>query len=68
MPMSSNKRNSNPQVTIQDLYPELTPAEQSEAAYYLGRYFEVVRGIFERVQNLTDQNEPLTMEMHESNL
>jgi RIO-like serine/threonine protein kinase len=39
-------------VSIIDLYPELTQEQQEQAAYYLGRYLEVVRGIFERISNL----------------
>jgi hypothetical protein len=61
--MPSNKRGSEPLITVQDLYPELSPEQQQEAAYYLGRYVEVVRGIFERTRNLTDQGTPPTMGM-----
>ena len=35
------------------LYPELTPEQQREAAYYLGRYLEVICRIHERTKNLT---------------
>jgi RIO-like serine/threonine protein kinase len=41
-------------VSIIDLYPELTQEQQELAAYYLGRYLEVVRGIFERTSNLKE--------------
>ena len=54
---------SEPKITIQDLYPDLSPEQQQEAAYYLGRYLEIVRGIFERTQNLTGQDKPSTMRM-----
>lgn len=40
-------------ITIETLYPNLTPEQQAEAEYYLSRYIEVIRGIFERNQNLT---------------
>lgn len=59
--MPPNKRQSEPEITIQDLYPELSPEQQAEAVYYLDRYIEVVRGIFERVENLTDPDQPPTM-------
>ena len=39
-------------VRIIDLYPELTQEQQEQAAYYLSRYLEVVRGIFDRISNL----------------
>lgn len=41
-------------ISIGDLYPQLTEEQQSEAEYYLARYLEVIRGIFERNQNLTE--------------
>jgi hypothetical protein len=61
--MPSRKTESESPITIQDLYPELSPEQQQEAAYYLGRYLEIVRGIFERMQNLTDQSKLSTMRM-----
>ena len=63
MSMPAKRRDSEPPITIQDLYPELSPEQQAEAAYYLGRYLEIVRGIFERTQNLTGQDEHSTMRM-----
>ena len=49
------------EITIEQLYPDLTPDEQQEAAYWLGRYLTVIRRIFERLQceqtqNLTDSS------------
>lgn len=44
----------NQPITIEALYPNLTAKEQAEAAYYLSRYLEVIKGIFERNQNLTE--------------
>lgn len=41
------------QLTIADLYPDLTPEQQAEAEFYLNRYIAIVRRIFERTQNLT---------------
>jgi RIO-like serine/threonine protein kinase len=41
-----------PKVSITDLYPKFTKEQQEQAAYYLARYLEVVRDIFERISNL----------------
>lgn len=35
-------------VTIETLYPDLTPEEQREAEYFLTRYVKVIRRIFEK--------------------
>lgn len=43
-------------LTIADLYPELTEAEQAEAEENLKRYLQVIWRIFERNQNLTEKN------------
>jgi hypothetical protein len=59
--MPSNKTEPETPITIQDLYPELSPEQQREAAYYLERYLEIVRRIFERTQNLTSEGKPHTM-------
>lgn len=59
--MSSRK--TEPKITIEDLYPELAPEQQQEAAYYLGRYLEIVRRIFERTHNLTGPEKLSTMRM-----
>jgi hypothetical protein len=37
-------------ITIQDLYPDLTPEEQAEAERNLLAYLDVVRRIFERLK------------------
>jgi len=37
------------EITIADLYPTLTPAEQAEAEFNLLGYLDVVRRIFERI-------------------
>lgn len=50
---ASPKQSEKP-ITIEDLYPKLTPEQQAEAEYNLFRYLEVVKGIFERSQNLTE--------------
>ena len=36
------------------LYPELSPDEQREAAYFLDRYLDIVCRIYERTSHLTD--------------
>jgi hypothetical protein len=47
MPEKSLK-NEN-EITIADLYPELSVEQQAEAEYYLSGYLGVVRRIFERI-------------------
>ena len=42
-------------ITIARLYPELNEQQLFEAEYNLLRYLEIVWGIFERQQNLTDE-------------
>jgi len=42
-----------PEITIDDLYPDLTSEERAEAAAALARYIDVVCRIYERNQNLT---------------
>jgi hypothetical protein len=37
------------EITIAELYPELSPEQQAEAEFYLLGYLDVVRRIFERV-------------------
>jgi hypothetical protein len=58
---NTNKQN----ITIAELYPELTKEQREEAAYYLARYVDVVQRIFERVNNLTDSGERPTMPMNQ---
>jgi hypothetical protein len=36
-------------VTIDDLYPELSPDDRAEAEFHLLGYLDVVRRIFERI-------------------
>ena len=45
------------QMSIADLYPDLTSDQQKEAEFHLTRYLEVVRRIFERTKNLTDSGD-----------
>lgn len=61
--METGKEENN--VTFAELYPELTPAQQAEAEYYLTRYVEVIQGIFERLQRqkLTEPEPKSTMPM-----
>ncbi|HEX8459221.1 MAG TPA: hypothetical protein VF656_18150 [Pyrinomonadaceae bacterium] len=54
--MSTPKSRSHKPITIEQLYPELTPEEQQEAAYWLGRYLAIIRQIFERLQREKEQN------------
>jgi hypothetical protein len=44
-------------ISIEQLYPELTPEERQEAAYWLGRYLDLVRRIHERKHDLTGSDE-----------
>lgn len=37
------------EISISDLYPDLSPEEQREAEYRLFRYFAVVKEIFEEI-------------------
>lgn len=60
--MATPESTSHKPVTIEQLYPDLTPEQQQEAAYWLGRYLAVIQRIFERLQrekeqNLTDSNQ-----------
>jgi coenzyme F420-reducing hydrogenase alpha subunit len=43
-------------IDLGGLYPNLTPEELAEAEYNLTRYIEVVRRIYERVNNLTESD------------
>jgi len=40
----------NKQISIAKLYPELSSEEQEEAEFFLLRYLEIVRRIFERTR------------------
>jgi len=54
---------SEPPITVADLYPDLSVEQQQEAAYYLSRYVELVRRVLERSQNLTKKDELPSMRM-----
>jgi hypothetical protein len=60
-----SRTQSEPPITVADLYPDLSMEEQQEAAYYLSRYVELVRRVFERTQNLTKDDELPSMRMPE---
>jgi hypothetical protein len=50
----SNKQNANEyRLRGEEMYPDLTPEQQTEAEYYLTRYFEIVHSIFEEKYDLT---------------
>ena len=42
--------NDEKDITIADLYPDLSPEEQAGAEYRLLGYLAIVRGIFERLE------------------
>ena len=45
----SEKASDENEITIAELYPELSPEQQAEAEFYLLGYLDVVRRIFERI-------------------
>jgi len=45
-------------VDLSGLYPDLTPEELAEAEYNLTRYLDVIKRIYERVNNLTENKRP----------
>jgi len=49
-------------IDFSDLYPELTPEQLAEAEYNLTRYIDVVRRIYERVNDLTASDDPDTLQ------
>lgn len=49
------KDQNEQKVSIGDLYPQLNAEQRAEAEHYLSRYLEVVQGIFERRQKLTER-------------
>jgi len=59
---SANKK----RITINDLYPELSPEEQAEAQYNLKRYLNLVWRIYERVRR--EDPELLTKTLKEAKL
>lgn len=53
------------EITIQDLYPDLTPEQQEEAEFNLLGYLDVVKRIYERLEaegKLEDLAEALARE------
>jgi hypothetical protein len=48
-------------IDLSGLYPDLTPKELAAAEYNLTRYVDVVRRIYERVNNLTETDRPPTL-------
>ena len=58
-----NEQTDETDITIADLYPDLTPEQQEEAEYYLTRYLDLVRRIYERNLNLTESGDEPTMPM-----
>ncbi|MDQ3802265.1 MAG: hypothetical protein M3416_00180 [Acidobacteriota bacterium] len=59
--MNERENTSEESIDVASLYPELTEEQQREAAYYLGRYLDVVQRIFERVNGLTGPGEDGTL-------
>ena len=49
-------------VTIEDLYPELTPEQQQEAAYFLKQYLAIIRRIYARMRSLTVSGKVATLQ------
>jgi hypothetical protein len=47
--LENNYRQFESDITIADLYPDLSPEEQAEAEYRLLRYLAVVKEIFEEI-------------------
>lgn len=48
---------------LQELYPELSPEQLAEAAYYLKRYLDWVARVAARQRNLTDSDPTSSMSM-----
>lgn len=59
--MTEHEKTTEEGIDVASLYPELTEEQQREAAYYLGRYLDVVQRIFERVNGLTDPGQDDTL-------
>lgn len=49
------------EITLQDLYPNLSAEQQAEAAAHLARYVEVICRIYERNQDLTEVDQAATI-------
>jgi hypothetical protein len=65
---SENDKNNVFNDSIEDLYPELSPEEQTEAEFYLLGYLDVVRRIYERVcrehpELLTEIEKPASLKL-----
>lgn len=57
-----NHTKPHKRMTIQDLYPQLTPAQQEEAAMRLDGYLAVIKRIYERkMMRLTDHKRAATL-------
>jgi hypothetical protein len=50
---SDNKDATEYLLPVTEMYPDLTPEEQQEAAFYLTRYFEIIHSIFTEKHGLT---------------
>ncbi len=48
--MRDTPKTSKKSITISDLYPNLTPEQLEQAEYFLRRYIDLIRRIFERVE------------------
>jgi hypothetical protein len=55
---------------ITKLYPDLTPEQQEEAEYFLTRYVDLMRQIFERLECAKDEQDErnLTEDSHTSTM
>lgn len=56
------KLSHSEEITIQDLYPDLTPEQQEEAEYYLKRYMDIIWHIYERTRGLTASSKAATLQ------
>jgi hypothetical protein len=56
-PMDTNSA----EVTIHDLYPDLSSEQQAEAVECLSRYIDLVCRIYERNENLTKMDQDATI-------
>ena len=48
--MSESAKTSKKRISISDLYPDITPEQQQQAEYFLRRYIDLIRRIYERVE------------------
>jgi trans-aconitate methyltransferase len=49
--MTNSAKTSKKHLTISDLYPNLTPAQQQDAEYFLRRYIDLIKRIYSRQKN-----------------